>query len=376
MGCSCEILLKFGDNFLICRSLFQSANVRAVFLLTTCLLIWPCLNIMLTAIYMEHQEIDGYMQQNFDDKLDQVKYYKDPEDEKFSINRPFIISNNDLCKDTNPYLIIVVPSRTGNFLERNAIRETYGSMSRDKIWHMNSLYIEHIVRVVFIVGTADNVTLQNQILKEYAQFRDTVQIDIKDTYYNLCLKMLYGFKWINSYCNGVTYVLKSDDDTFVHIGILIKQLNNVKRHPNGNVYGRIYNKTKQLRVRTDNGKWNVRDSEYPLRKYPPYAQGSSYTLTFDLIPRIIKRAVYLPYLHNEDVFLTGILAGKIFGAELVRLNKTSDWTDRIPNPCGFAIKGRLAESNMTPDLMYKTWKAISAPAHECDVLNYPDIPEK
>ncbi|KAL4217431.1 Beta-1 [Mactra antiquata] len=318
-----------------------------------------------------------YMQPMVDDKLDSIKYYT-RKDQKFSIDRPFLIPNSKFCVDEKPYLLILVPSKIDNFEERKAIRATYGSMSSDRESRFYGANVDHVVKVMFILGASDNLLDKYKLWHEYEENGDTVQIDVQETYYNLCFKMLYAFRWVNTYCNDVTYVLKSDDDTFVHIGVLLKVLIARKPHENGSIYGKIYNKTQYLDVQKGDNKWKVLDSEYPLRKYPAYMQGSSYTLTANLIPKILETAIFLPYLHVEDVFLTGIIGGHILGAELVELNKTSDWTTEVPDPCLFAMSKRVSQSNMSPDFMYQTWDAITINSLQCnesmyseDVLNAP-----
>ncbi|XP_053385800.1 beta-1,3-galactosyltransferase 5-like [Mercenaria mercenaria] len=256
---------------------------------------------------------------------------------------------------------------------RKAIRETYGSISRDRIATVHGLKIEHIVRLVFVVGRCCNDTFEAMIDIENMKYKDMLKVDVVDSYQNLTRKLLHAFKWINLYCKDVTYVLKADEDVFVNIGMLLKQLNFEKPYHKGNIFGHIFDTDEHLEVKRTKTKWGVNLMEYPLDRYPPYAQGTSYTLTKNLIPKIVATSQLLPYLHIEDVFITGIVASKIHGARLVHLKGTSNWGDRKPVPCQFVDTGRIAQTTMTSRLMYATWEALQSYNDTCRATVQPNV---
>ncbi|XP_053385801.1 beta-1,3-galactosyltransferase 5-like [Mercenaria mercenaria] len=276
---------------------------------------------------------------------------------KISIDKKFLIPNEYFCQIHTPYLLVIVPSRIESFKVREVIRETYASLSRDRVSEVFGQKIDVVVRTLYVIGTNDNGTTEKSVFFENMKYRDILQVDIADTYYNLTDKMLHALKWIDLYCKHVTYILKADEDVFVNIGILVEQLKRYIPSEKGSIYGHIFDTPNHLGVLRD-GRWAVTHEEYPLENYPPYAQGTSYTMSKNLVRKIIHSAQNFPYLHIEDVFITGIVAGKIHKAELVKLNKTSKWGDGLPSPCGFAKNQRLAQHRMTPHLMYQTWKAL------------------
>lgn len=293
------------------------------------------------------------------------KYYSLSKEVVNPIREKFLFMNTSICERDKPYMLVLVPSKPDHVRIRHAIRNTYGSLSRDKNSYANNLKIEHIVRLIFILGKTNNNTLENSTELENGIHRDILKIDMIDSYKNLTRKMLHAFKWVNIYCPNVTYILKSDEDVFVNIAMLLKQLNQSKSYYKGSVFGYIFNTDNHLQVQRTNTKWGVKFNEYPLDMYPPYAQGTSYTLTRNLISKIVETAQFLPYLHIEDVFITGILSSKIHGARLVHLNGTSNWGDSRPVPCYFVHSGRIAQTLMTPRLMYATWQAMQAYNDTC-----------
>lgn len=292
-------------------------------------------------------------------------YTKSSHKVRISINRTFLIPNENLCRIHNPYLLVIVPSRVQSLHIREVIRATYSTISRDRVSEVLGQKVNVVVRTLFVLGTSDNQTIERNVLYEHIKYKDILQVDIVDTYYNLTAKLLHAFKWINLYCKHATYILKADEDVLVNVSNLLRQLKRYKPSENGSIYGTIFDTSNHFNVFRE-GRWGVSQEEYPLNYYPRYAQGTSYTLTGNLVPKIVGTAENFPYLHIEDVFITGIVAGVIHGAEFVKLNRTSDWSDQIPNPCKFVEDNRLAQHRMTPHLMYKTWQALMSFTITCN----------
>lgn len=283
-------------------------------------------------------------------------------------NAEFLKTTKTLCAET-PELIVLIPSIPANEKIRKAIRSTYGMIAHCGRSDLRNYRTENPVKIAFLLGRSPNQTVESLVRQEFEQYGDIVQTDFTDSYYNLTLKLLYGFKWVDTFCKGVKYVMKADEDVFVNIKILITELKTYRESNKGSVFGFIHTSSLSLRVlRT--GKWGVSRAEYPLRKYPPYAQGTSYTLTGDLIPKIIQIAEHLPYLHIEDAFITGVIAGKILGARLEHMIGNSYWTYQTPDPCEFVKTERVSQTNMNPELMFKTWQALMSPEQKCVNTTY------
>lgn len=320
---------------------------------------------MLLVVLWIIRHVTGACDTIFCDYTNEHAYYH-PTSKKilYSLEGKFLISNDHFCQIYSPYLLVLIPSRSSNFKVRKTIRETYGLMSRDKVPEVNGRKIDVIIRTLFVIGTSNNETVEERIFNEHMKYRDILQVDVIDSYYNLTAKLLHALKWVNLYCSHVTFILKADEDIFVNISILLEQLRMSTLSKTGNVFGKIFNTSNHLNVLRE-GKWAVSHEEYPFNQYPPYAQGTSYTLTRNLVPKIVHTAQYLPYLHIEDAFITGIISGKIHGAVFTKLNKTSTWGDTNPNPCRFVKNHRLAQHGMTPHLMRQTWKALMSYTVTC-----------
>ena len=59
-------------------------------------------------------------------------------------------------------------------------------------------------------------------------------IVVSDTYYNLTLKMLTAFAWVDKFCPDAMFVIKADDDSYVNMDIVSSILAEVDQK---NAYG-------------------------------------------------------------------------------------------------------------------------------------------
>ncbi|KAL4217223.1 Beta-1 [Mactra antiquata] len=296
---------------------------------------------------------------NLDSLVDRENYFTLSKRVITPLNHRIILGNSKVC-DKDQFMIVIIPSAVEDINIRRIIRETYGQFGRNI--PVKSLNVGDNAKIdyVFVLGRYENKTFDREIQQESDINKDIVKADFIDSYYNLTLKVLIGLKWVKTNCQGVKYVLKVDDDVFVNIPLLVKHIESRPIPANGTVYGTIFNRKVKV---SPSGKWAVKKEEYPLTFYPPYAQGTSYTLTGNLISKIVHTSQYLPYLHIEDAFITGILAGRLHGARLVHVYRSSNWFDVPPEPCMFFKKLIVAQSRMTLSLMVKTMKALTNPEY-------------
>lgn len=60
--------------------------------------------------------------------------------------------------------------------------------------------------------------MEFEIRKEFKKHNDIIQEDFIDSYNNLTIKSVLMLKWVHRNClNQAAFLMKSDDDTFVHI---------------------------------------------------------------------------------------------------------------------------------------------------------------
>lgn len=169
------------------------------------------------------------------------------------------IINSPVCENGEELpVIIVISSAPDNFQKRQAIRNTWGKPTD---------YLKH----VFLLGkTREN--LHERILGEHKQYGDIVQGNFIDAYKNLTYKHVMGLKWASQYCPNAKFILKTDDDVFVHLYGL-KELLGKRLLREKDLISCLINK--KLRVlRNVSSKWYVSKKEFARDFFPIYCSGT------------------------------------------------------------------------------------------------------
>lgn len=63
--------------------------------------------------------------------------------------------------------------------------------------------------------------MRNKFQEEVELYRDIVIADMKDTYRNLTLKVLYMMEWAFTRCSQARYYMKVDDDVFFNVPLVL-----------------------------------------------------------------------------------------------------------------------------------------------------------
>ncbi|XP_062501539.1 UDP-GalNAc:beta-1,3-N-acetylgalactosaminyltransferase 2-like isoform X2 [Corticium candelabrum] len=137
----------------------------------------------------------------------------------------------------------------------------------------------------------ENLRLQN----EATAYGDILFVDVVDVYRNIPAKMKAAYEWLSQHVK-FKYLLKSDDDCFVHIEEILKGIE--KNHLQD------YNKVWWGNFRTHwavekFGKWA--EVDYTAPAYPAFACGSGYVTSYDLIQWIANNSNSLKLYQGEDV---------------------------------------------------------------------------
>ena len=167
----------------------------------------------------------------------------------------YIINTRRLCDNDGDdvFLLIYVHTAIDHHKRRNVIRQTWGDVT---------LY-DVRVRVVFFLGSPPDITskenrteAQNLLHFEADEYGDIVQEDFIDTYHNLTYKGVAALKWIVNSCRRAKFVLKTDDDIFVNMFMLIRHLSRLRdreKITENTIVCMVYDHMKVMRT----GKWKV-----------------------------------------------------------------------------------------------------------------------
>lgn len=108
-------------------------------------------------------------------------------------------------------------------LQRAAIRKSWGFERR---------FSDVIVRTVFFLGhRPGNAELQNRIDDEAANYKDIVQADFLDTYFNNTIKTMMAIKWAVKHCSRSKFYMFIDDDFYVSTKNVLRFIRNPVNYP-------------------------------------------------------------------------------------------------------------------------------------------------
>ncbi|XP_008777124.2 hydroxyproline O-galactosyltransferase GALT6-like [Phoenix dactylifera] len=169
-------------------------------------------------------------------------------------------------------LFIGILSAGNHFAERMAVRKSW----------MSAVRKSSNVVARFFVALHGRKEVNVELKKEAEFFGDIVIVPFMDNYDLVVLKTVaiceYGVHTVSA-----KYIMKCDDDTFVRVDSVIKEVKKISGDRtlyvgNMNYYHR------PLR----SGKWAVTTEEWPEEVYPPYANGPGYVVSSDIARFIVS----------------------------------------------------------------------------------------
>ncbi|KAK6189931.1 hypothetical protein SNE40_001894 [Patella caerulea] len=250
----------------------------------------------------------------------------------------YLIKESEICKPfpDKIFLLITVFSRTSEFEEREAIRQTWGSLAVDNTE----------IRLAFILGYRPETNYVD-LLTESEKYHDILQEDFYDSYRNLTIKSEAILRFANTFCQGVKYILKVDSDVFINIPLLIEEL---RKHDGRNM---IMGNTElcTLPFRNPKSKWYVDKITYPHAHFPRYAQGHAYVLSGDITSQLLSVALKTKYLFLEDTFITGIVRERA-AVKLIN-HRGFDYWSLFLDSCWF--KNRISGHYYTKEQIREIW---------------------
>ena len=172
----------------------------------------------------------------------------------------------------------------------------------------------------------------------------------RDSYSTLSQKTLLLLGWALRFCSAASFVLKADDDTFVHTPALVAHLRGPPAPPPIYYMGRVHD---GVRPRRDpRGRHHVPEALYPEPSFPPYCSGSAYALSMGAVRLVLDAAPRTPKVTPEDVFV-GLCAHRagIAPRHVERMGGGARFPD---DPCCYGGV-LLSAHRVGPDGMRRAW---------------------
>ena len=250
-------------------------------------------------------------------------------------------------------LLILITTVPLNTRGRHAIRKTWGQFSKLS-------QQDFVVRHLFLFGSGWTEQEQKIIQGEDLAFRDVLQDDYVDSYYNLSLKVLSGYRWSKKHCETARHIMRTADDNFINVPNVMKLIKEREKEMRYVITGDCSRGTFPYRDVTN--KWYVTPEEYPQLAYPPYCVGTAFVTSRRMTDSIVAKSVSVPYFAIEDVYF-GMVMREVVGGLKPTTLELHDFGYRA----GGAIQYRTRDCALP-----RTWLSI----HEVKEHQVPILWEK
>jgi hypothetical protein len=265
------------------------------------------------------------------------------------LDSELVIKGENVCRGSEVGILVAIlvtsaPSHAG---QRDTIRQTWGHFA-----------LRRDVRVAFVVGSSDDTKIDRKVADESLLYGDVIQFSFVDSYNNLTSKVLSMLQWASKYCGATKFLLKTDDDMFINVPVLLNFLR-ARENVTNVIYGRMAAKWKP--ARSKKSKWFVTTSEYKNKFYPNFVTGPAYLMSYDCVGKLLKQAEGATLFKLEDVFTTGILAEKA-GIKREGVAMFTNTRPKLNNTC--ALSKIISAHDVKNDEMFDIWRRLQDPTNK------------
>ncbi|XP_068126468.1 beta-1,3-galactosyltransferase 5 [Hyperolius riggenbachi] len=256
------------------------------------------------------------------------------------------------CKESPPFLVLLVTTTHKQEEERMVIRDTWG---KERLIHG-----KRVVTFFLLGSPADPSTDEDVSLpEEFNNYHDIIQKDFIDTYYNLTIKTLMGIDWVMNFCPQTTYIMKTDTDMFVNTIYLVELL--LRKNQTTHFFTGIL-KTNDSPIRHIFSKWYISKREFAGTKYPPFCSGTGYVFSVDVARRIYTISLSIPFFKLEDVYI-GMCLNKL-KISLQELHTSEVFFASKPIFSVCTYRNLVTAHELKPQEIALYWKALQQAQNE------------
>ncbi|XP_054358799.1 beta-1,3-galactosyltransferase 9 [Pongo pygmaeus] len=216
-----------------------------------------------------------------------------------NLSKYYVLSQSEICKGKNIFLLSLIFSSPGNGTRRDVIRKTWGNVTSVQ---------GHPILTLFALGMPVLVTTQKEINRESRKNNDIIEGIFLDSSENQTLKIITMIQWAVAFCPNALFILKLDEEMFVNLPSLVDYLLNLKEHLEDIYVGRVIHQVTPNRDPQNSD--FVPLSEYPEKYYPDYCSGEAFIMSQDVARMMYVVFKEVPMMVPADVFV-GICAKSI-----------------------------------------------------------------
>ncbi|KAK7091502.1 beta-1,3-galactosyltransferase 5-like [Littorina saxatilis] len=267
----------------------------------------------------------------------------------FNANFPGLIENCGVCntgmgnRSQKVEMVIVILTTHGAVDRRQAIRDTWASVTRN-----NTAHIRH----VFLLGRVKDERSMKSAHEEQARHGDIIMYDFMDSYSNLTLKTLTAMRWATRFCGNARFLLKADDDMWINVPNLL----NIARRENATLHTAVGGACRfnEQPIRSKNSKWYASVKAYPEKTYPGFCSGTTYVTSLNVARHVISVSPHVPFFYLEDVYVS--LCIQRLGPPF-KLKGLRGFFHGWSNPCKLRAEETVTVHQVSPAKLKEIWKA-------------------
>ena len=208
--------------------------------------------------------------------------------------------NTVMCRlqPRRPDLIVLVKSKADHFVNRQAIRETWGDGTH--------LLPKYYYRTFFVVGSSRDDLIAEFVHKEFEHHNDIVHVDYIESYFQNTIKTMNAIHWVIHNHETVKHVAIIDDDFYLNPTLLMALV--TEKSDMDKLY--LGNEGNTAPGRSKEDKWSISHNEYQYDRFPPFVTGGLVLFTMETLKDFQIAANYVKGFRFDDVYL-GMLADKL-----------------------------------------------------------------
>ena len=277
----------------------------------------------------------------------------------------YLINNVNVCRGYEKIsALVMVHTAIEHFFRRKEMRRT---------WLNTTHYSPKHLKVIFLVGTTENKTMQEKLRNESNVFHDIIQGDFVDTYRNLTNKGVMGYRWIAENCMNAEIIVKIDDDSFINFFKFFEDYSFLVRR-NRYVFCNKVHQDTMLIIRDKTSKWYVSDQFYKGRSVYPhtYCSGFVVFISTDLIPALYQAVFTAPFFWVDDFYLFGLLPSRLGYVRHGSFAKNLTFAHEEALKCyqTFKRKCKFLVMEARDEHIDDMWKAVVADRYQSVYGNY------
>ncbi|XP_061072931.1 N-acetyllactosaminide beta-1,3-N-acetylglucosaminyltransferase 2 [Conger conger] len=273
---------------------------------------------------------------------------------------PILIDQPGKCTsdewDGKTFLLLAIKSIPQNFERRQAVRKTWGREGR----YEGGV----VVRTIFLLGRSppEDPDLGALVSFEALHYRDILQWDFRESFYNLTLKDNAFMSWAARSCPGVAFIFKGDDDVFANTPAILAFLHSLDPTKAAGLYtGHVV--TNASPFRDAKSKYYVPVSFYE-GAYPAYAGGGGFLFSGSLIRPLLTLSRFIPFFPIDDVYTA--MCFKALGITPVAHSGFQTFDIREEDRQNACVhRALILVHQRSPQQMLRLWRDMHSPLLTC-----------